>query len=106
MDYFAHLGLTEAVHNPFSAKTLIAADLACEYEAPAFFGQTLHAHGRVVRMGRSSLAMEYALVEPESSRLVATTYGNLVYFGHEAGKSTPLTPTIRERIAQREGLTA
>ncbi len=103
MDYFAHLGLTDAVHNPSSAKTLIAADLACEYKAPAFFGQTLHAHARVVRMGRSSLATEYALVEPEGPRLVATAHGNLVYFDHESGKSTPLTATIRETIARLEG---
>jgi acyl-CoA thioester hydrolase len=104
MDYFAHLGLTEAVHNPFSRRTLIAADLACEYKAPVFFGQTIHAHARVARLGRSSLGMEYALVEPSGPRLVATARGNLVYFDHEIGKSTPLAPAIREAIARQEGL--
>jgi len=104
MDYFAHLGLTEAVHNPISRRTLIAADLACEYKAPVFFGQTIHAHARVARLGRSSLGMEYALVEPSGPRLVATARGNLVYFDHEMEKSTPLTPAIREAIARLEGL--
>jgi acyl-CoA thioester hydrolase len=106
MDYFAHLGLTELVHDPFSTKTLIAADLACEYRAPVFFGQSLHAHARVARMGRSSLAMEYALVEPIGPRLVAAARGGLVYFDHEGGKSTPLTPPIREVIGRFEGLPA
>jgi acyl-CoA thioester hydrolase len=106
MDYFAHLGLTAAVHDPFSPRTLIAADLACEYKAPAFFGQTIHAHARVARMGRSSLAMEYALVEPAGRMLVATARGTLVYFDHKAGKSAPLTPGIRGAIARLEGLPA
>jgi acyl-CoA thioester hydrolase len=106
MDYFAQLGLTEAVHDPYSQTTLIAADLACEFKAPAFFGQTLHAYARVVRLGRSSLAMEYALVEPEGRRLVAAGRGSLVYFDHEAARSTPLTPRIREAITQFEGLSA
>lgn len=103
MDYFAHLGLTDAVHDPFSKVTLIAADLACEYKAPAFFGETIHAYARVARMGRSSLTMEYTLVEAAGRRLVATAHGSLVYFDHEAGKSTPLTPAIREAIARLEG---
>ncbi|MBI4839804.1 MAG: acyl-CoA thioesterase [candidate division NC10 bacterium] len=104
MDYFAHLDLTDAVHDPFSKVTLIAADLACEYKAPAFFGQTIHAYALVARMGRSSLTMEYALVEAAGRRLVATAHGSLVYFDHEGGKSTPLTPAIREAIARLEGL--
>lgn len=104
MDYFAHLELTDAVHDPFSQKTLIAADLACEFKAPVFFGQTLQVHARVTRMGRSSLDMEYALVEPSEPRLVATARGGLVYFDHGAGRSTPLTPAIREAIARLEGL--
>lgn len=103
MDYFAHLGLTDAVHDPFSKVTLIAADLACEYRAPAFFGQTIQVYARVARMGRSSLTMEYALVEAAGPRLVATARGGLVYFDHQAGRSTPLTPAIREAIARLEG---
>lgn len=106
MDYFAHLGLTAATHDPFSRWTLIAVDLACEYKAQAFFGQTIHAHARVVRMGRSSLTLEYALVEPTGPRLLATARGTLVYFDREEGKSTPLPPTIREAIAQLEGFPA
>jgi acyl-CoA thioester hydrolase len=104
MDYFAHLGLTDALHDPFSKTTLIAADLACEYKAPLFFGQSLHAHARVARMGRSSLTMEYALAEPKTPRVVATARGGLVYFDHETGRSTPLLPAIREAIARFEGL--
>ncbi len=50
--------------------------------------------------------MDYALVEPSGPRLVATARGNLVYFDHEIGKSTPLTPAIREAIARLEGLSA
>jgi len=106
MDYFAHLGLTDAVHDPFSQTTLIAADLACEFKAPVFFGQTVHVHARVTRMGRSSLDMQYALVEVSEPRLVATARGSLVYFDHGAGGSTPLTPAIRETIARLEGLPA
>ncbi len=106
MDYFAHLGLTDAVHDPFSQTTLIAADLTCEFKAPVFFGQTVHVHARVTRMGRSSLDMEYALVEVSEPRLVATARGSLVYFDHGAGRSTPLTPAIREAIARLEGLPA
>jgi acyl-CoA thioester hydrolase len=106
MDYFANLGLTGAVHDPFGQKTLIAADLACEFKAPVFFGQTLRVHARVTRMGRSSLDMEYALVEASGPRLVATARGSLVYFDHGAGRSTPLTPAIREAIARLEGLPA
>jgi acyl-CoA thioester hydrolase len=104
MDYFAHLGLTEAVHDPHSKTTLIAADLACDFKAPVFFGQTLHVYARVVRLGRSSLAMEYLLVEPEGRRLVAAGRGGLVYFDHEAARSAPLTAQIREAIGQFEGL--
>jgi acyl-CoA thioester hydrolase len=106
MDYFDHLGLTAAVHDPFNQRTLIAADLACEYKAAVFFGQTIHAHTRVARMGRSSLAMEYALVEPAGRCLVATARGTLVYFDHEAGKSEPLAPAIREVIGRFEGFPA
>lgn len=106
MDYFAHLGLTAAVHDPFSTRTLIAADLACEYKFPMFFGETIHAHARVVRLGRSSLEMEYALVEASGQRLVATAHGTLVYFDHQAGKSAPLTSAIREAIERFEGLEA
>ncbi|HSD49857.1 MAG TPA: thioesterase family protein [Candidatus Methylomirabilis sp.] len=106
MDYFAHLGLTDAVHDPFSQQTLIAADLACEFKAPVFFGQTLHVHARVTRLGRSSLDMEYALVETLEPRLVARARGSLVYFDRGAGRSTPLIPAIREAIARLEGLPA
>jgi acyl-CoA thioester hydrolase len=104
MDYFTHLGLTDTVHNPFNTRTLIAADLTCEYLAPAFFGQTLHVHARVTRIGRSSLGMEYALVDPEARRLVAMARGGLVFFDHEAGRTTPLTAAVREAIARLEGL--
>jgi acyl-CoA thioesterase FadM len=50
--------------------------------------------------------MEYALVEPIGPRLVAAARGGLVYFDHEGGKSTPLTPPIREVIGRFEGLPA
>jgi acyl-CoA thioester hydrolase len=104
MDYFAHLGLRSAVHDPFSQRTLIAADLACEYKTPLFFGETIHAYARVSRLGRSSLTMEYVLVEADGRRLAATARGTLVYFDHEEGNSTPLTPPIREAIGRLEGL--
>jgi acyl-CoA thioesterase FadM len=50
--------------------------------------------------------MEYALVETSKPRLVATARGSLVYFDHGAGRSTPLTPAIRDAIARLEGFPA
>lgn len=104
MDYFDRLGLTLVVHDPFNRCTLIAADLACQYKAPLFYGQAIDTKARVARMGRSSLEMEYALVEESSGKLAATGRGTLVYFDHQAGTSAPLPAEVRQAIAAFEGL--
>jgi acyl-CoA thioester hydrolase len=77
---------------------VIVARAACDYKAPAFFGDELEVRLWVGDIGRSSFGLEYDIVHVEKSHLVATGKTVLVSYDYAAGKSTPLPAAARDLL--------
>ncbi len=103
MEYFAHLGLFDELLDVSGAASLMAVSFNCQFHRPSGFLQRLITAARVVRVGRSSVELAYAIAD-EDDALIATGGQTLVYVEHEHTRSTPLPDVARSRIAAFENL--
>lgn len=103
MEYFAHLGLFDELLDVSGTASLMAVSFKCQFHRPSGFLQRLITAARVVRLGRSSVELAYAIAD-EDGALIATGGQTLVYVEHEHARSTPLPDTARNRIAAFENL--
>ena len=62
----------------------------------------LESRARVVRLGRTSAELEFALVRPRDKALCATGRGVIVGWDDAKGTTAPLRPTFRRAVAAFE----
>lgn len=75
----------------------------CTYQAPASFYDPVTVHTRVARLGRSSVRVEYAVVNDSTATLMADGYTVLVHVDLGINKSTPLPAELKTKIQAFEG---
>ena len=84
---------------------VILARAEVDYRAPVAFGDRLEVGVRCASIRRSSLALEQAIVEARSGRLVAEARKVLVYYDYAAGRPQPIPEPLRQKLlAQDPGL--
>jgi acyl-CoA thioester hydrolase len=82
--------------------TILAAT-ACDFRRPINFPDTVHVGVRAVRIGRTSIAMEHAIVSERDHGVAALGTATIVVFDYKAGKPHPVPATIRQAIEALEG---
>jgi acyl-CoA thioester hydrolase len=75
----------------------------CTYRAPASFYDLVSVHTRVARLGRSSLRVEYLIVNDSTATSMAEGYTVLVHVDLAANKSEPLPAALKASIQAFEG---
>jgi acyl-CoA thioester hydrolase len=104
MLYLEQLGLFDELLDVSSEASLMAVNFACQFHAMSRFLQRLTAAARIVRVGRSSVEFEYAVVNQDDVP-VATGRQTLVYVDHASNRSRRLPDRARRRIMEFENLT-
>ena len=83
----------------------ILASIACDYRRQITFPDTVHVGSRVTRIGRTSFAMEHALVSASGRAVAAEGRSTLVVFDYNANTPVPVPDDVRLAIAGLEGKT-
>jgi acyl-CoA thioester hydrolase len=83
----------------------ILASITCDYRLPITFPDTVHVGSRVVRIGRTSFAMEHALVSASAGKIAAEGKSTIVVFDYNTNTPVPVPDDIRRAIAATEGKT-
>lgn len=83
----------------------ILAAVACDYRRQITFPDTVHVGARVARIGRTSFAMEHALVSESARAVAAESRSTLVVFDYQAGTPVPVPDEVRRGISGLEGKT-
>ena len=99
--YFRRIGLLDL----FQAERIgpILAAISCDYRRQITFPDTLHVGIRAVRIGRSSVGLEHAIVSESQGALVTEGASTIVVFDYGVNKSTPVPASIRRAIETIEG---
>lgn len=97
LEYLAHLGLTDV-----TMPNIVVASLSCDYLSPAHFCDNLTVGVRTVRLGRTSLDLEYVVFR-EDQVPVARAHTVLVHVDPGTTRPQPLTPGFRNSIQGFEG---
>ena len=100
--YWVRLGLSEEEIRRLEHDTVIA-EVHCSYRAPARFYDAVSVRTRVARLGRSSLRMEFAIVNDSTDTLMAEGYTILVNVDLGTDRALPFTPEFKARIQALEG---
>jgi acyl-CoA thioester hydrolase len=80
----------------------VVVEAHCTYRAPASFYDTVAVHTRMARLGRSSLRVEYLIVNDSTATPMAEGYTVLVHVDLATNKSVPLPPELKARIQSFE----
>jgi acyl-CoA thioester hydrolase len=81
----------------------ILAAIACDYRRQVTFPDTVHVGSRVTRIGRTSFAMEHALVSASARAVAAEGRSTLVVFDYQANTPVPVPDDVRRAISALEG---
>lgn len=100
--YWARLGLSEEEIRRIEHDTVIA-EVHCSYRAPARFYDAVSVRTRVARLGRSSLRMEFAIVNDSTDTLMAEGFTILVNVDLGTNRAVPFTPEFKAKIQVLEG---
>jgi acyl-CoA thioester hydrolase len=100
--YWERAGLSEEEVRQIEHDTVIA-EVHCTYRAPAGFYDTVSVHTRVAHIGRSSLRMEFAMMNDSANTLMAEGYATLVRVNLAANRSMPFEAEFRAKIRALEG---
>src|ERR671922_417854 len=95
--YWVQAGLSEEEIKRIEHNTVIA-DVHCTYRAPASFYDVVSVHTRIARIGRSSLRMEFAVVNDSTDVLMAEGYATLVQVDLAANRSVPFTDEFKAKL--------
>jgi acyl-CoA thioester hydrolase len=87
---------------PNPKTSVILAHAACDFRAPAHFGDRLEVRTRVGAVGRSSVTMTYELVNLDTERLHAQGQAVLVSYDYEARAARPLPAATRVLLEEVE----
>ena len=97
MHYFIASGFDE-LHKSEGIGPILAG-LQADYLSPVGFPDTVTVHTTITRIGTSSFDMGYRITsEAKGGELVATGTVSGVVFDYEAGKSTAMPDSLRQRI--------
>lgn len=99
--YFDSIGVSD--HYEATKVGPIMASIRCDYRFPVTYPDTIQVGSRVSRIGRSSLAMDHAIVSLRRDLIVAEGTSTIVVYDYTKAKSTPVPDAIRRAIADREG---
>jgi acyl-CoA thioester hydrolase len=99
--YCTRVGLSDL----FTAERIgpILAAIACNYRLPLFFPDTAFVGARVSRIGRSSLAVDHAVVTANGRALAADGTSTIVIFDYKGHRPHPVPDSIRRAIENLEG---
>ena len=99
--YTNRLGLGDVMAR-FQVGPILAA-IACDYRRPVTFPDTVHVGSRVTKIGRTSFAMEHALVSEAAAAVAAEGRSTIVVYDYNAATPVPVPDEIRRAIAALEG---
>jgi acyl-CoA thioester hydrolase len=100
--YWVRAGLSEEEIKRLEHDTVIA-DVHCTYHAPASFYDVVSVHTRIARIGRSSLRMEFAVINDSTDVLMADGYATLVQVDLVANRSVPFADALKAKLLSLEG---
>ena len=101
IDYTRRLGLADMMSTQQVGPILAA--IACDYRRPLVFPDTVHVGSRVVRIGRTSFAMEHTLVSVANGAVAAEGRSTIVVFDYKTSTPVPVPDSIRKAISALEG---
>jgi acyl-CoA thioester hydrolase len=78
----------------------IMAHAECDYRAPAFVNEALDVRARVERIGRSSVALAYEIVNAATGQCLANGKTVIVTYDYDAGRSMPIPADARAALEQ------
>ena len=82
---------------------LVVVEVHCTYRVPASFYDMVSVGVRVTRVGRSSIRLEFTIMNDSTATLMAEGYATMVYVDLAANRSIPVPPELRARITRFEG---
>ena len=100
--YWMRAGLSEVEIRHIEHDTVFA-EVHCTYRAPASFYDVVSVHTRSSRLGRSSLRMEFAVMNDSTKTLMAEGYATLVRVDLTANHSMPFEEDFKAKIRALEG---
>jgi acyl-CoA thioester hydrolase len=100
--YWVRAGLSEEEIRRIEHDTVIA-EVHCSYRAPAAFYDMVSVHTRIAHIGRSSLRMEFAVMNDSTDALMAEGYATLVKVDLAANRSVPFEDEFKAKLRALEG---
>lgn len=102
VDYFDSLKLFETlgidIFDQNSEYIVVTANLECHYLAQLYYGQEIKVYVKTSNIGRTSIELQYCLLEKEQGLAAAIGRGSVVYINKKTGKSEPLPQILRDRL--------
>jgi acyl-CoA thioester hydrolase len=100
--YWARAGLSEQEVRRVEHDTVIA-EVHCIYRAPAGFYDPISVHTRIAHLGRSSLRMEFVVMNDSTDTLMAEGYAILVQVELATNRAVPFADEFKAKIRLLEG---
>lgn len=100
--YWERAGLSEEEVRQIEHDTVIA-EVHCTYRRPASFYDTVSVHTRVAHIGRSSLRMEFAVMNDSTATLMAEGFATLVKVDLAANRAVPFEAGFKTKLGALEG---
>ena len=100
--YWVQLGLSEEEIRHIEHATVMV-DVHCTYRAPALFWDRVRVGTRITQLGRSSLRMEFAVVNDSTQDLMAEGHAILVNVDLSSNTSVPFPPEFKAKVQALEG---
>jgi acyl-CoA thioester hydrolase len=100
--YWVRAGLSEEEIRAVEQDTVIA-EVHCTYRAPARFYDVVSVYTRVAHLGRSSLRMEFAVINDSTDVLMADGYAALVNVDLRTNRAVPLADEFKAKVRALEG---
>ena len=102
MAYWVRAGLSEEEIRRIEHETVIA-EVHCSYRAPARFYDVVSVYTRIARIGRSSLRMEFAVINDSTNALMAEGYAALVNVDPGVNRAVPFADALKAKVCALEG---
>jgi acyl-CoA thioester hydrolase len=100
IEYFQRIAL-ESAGTDLAMGPILAA-VNCNFRKQLAYPDTVRVGARTLKMGRSSMAIDY-LVVSEKNGPSADGTSTIVLFNYQSGKSQPIPPELRSVIESLEG---
>ena len=102
MAYWERAGLSEEEIRRIEQETVIA-EIHCTYRAPASFYDLVSVHTRIAHVGRSSLRMEFIVINKSTDVLMAEGSATLVHVDLVANRAVAFTDELKAKMRALEG---